>query len=54
MRNLGEDEELSLTVEHARTLSDEQLGELFAEIVTDLWGSFGDDAAERRAVEVDD
>ena len=44
MRNLGDDEEQALTVEHARTLPDEQLGELFAEIVTDLWGTLGDDA----------
>ena len=40
MRNLGDDEELSLTVEQARTMPDEQLGELFAEMVVDLWGTF--------------
>ena len=44
MRNLGDDEELSLTVAKARTMPDEQLGELFAEMVVDLWGTFGDDA----------
>ena len=44
MRNLGDDEELSLTVEQARTMPDEQLGELFAEMVVDLWGTFVDDA----------
>ena len=44
MRILGDDEELSLTVEQARAMPDEQLGELFAEMVVDLWGTFGDDA----------
>ena len=33
-----------MTVAEARTMPDEQLVELFAEMVVDLWGTFGDDA----------